>query len=275
MTDWDPLVWLPDEEPLRAFYRGTFDAVFIAVHPFFRIAGLDPLQCQHGSVVVHRSDLPEDVDLLDYFKQLDAERAIGHPIAPSEVDDRAKHEGSVVSWREIGRRCDLSDMRAISRALRTTILGLRPEFADEAGADRLSAFCAVERIFHPTESEFQPIHERRLVDLFARAGCERVVLGDEFGEHDIAKPLDFLRGAPAWAGRADWPKISGVRRLYAEDRSMIAIVPWDQFFTVIAMTADRVVQTAVDDLFEGFWCDESTTLFWLRDPPQPAVGPAE
>jgi hypothetical protein len=139
----------------------------------------------------------------------------------------------------------------------------------------LAAFCAAERIFRPTESEFQPIHERRLVELFARTGCERVVLGDEFGEHDIARPLDFLRGAAAWAGRADWPAISGVRRLYAEDRSMIAIVPWDQFFTVIAMTADRVAQTAVDELFEGFWCDESTTLFWLRDPPQPALGPGE
>ena len=115
----------------------------------------------------------------------------------------------------------------------------------------------------------------RLVELFEHAGLDRVVLGDEFGDHDIPKPLDFLRTEQAWAGRDDWPPIYGVRRLYAEDRSIIAIVPWDQFFTVIAMTAERAAQTAVELLFEGFWCDDATTLSWWRNPSRSLITPAD
>jgi hypothetical protein len=275
MSGRNPLTSLPDDEPLLDFYKGTFDAAYIAVHPFFRIPGLDPLRCAHGSVVVRRSEMPEDVDLLDYSRLIDAERRLVHQVPEGDVDERAKRDGVIVPWRDVGPYCELDDARAINRALRTVILGLRPEFADEDGADRLTAFCAREQIFRPTESEFQPICEDRLVSLFEQAGCGRVILGDEFGDHDIPKPLDFLRTEQAWAERADWPPIYGVRRLYAEDRSMIAIVPWDQFFTVIAMTAERATHTRVESLFEGFWCDDATTLSWWRDPPRPLITPAD
>jgi hypothetical protein len=274
MTRSDPLIWLPNEGPLLDFYRGTFDAVYVALHPFFRISGLNPLRCQYGSVVLQRSEMPEGVGLLDYMKQLDAERSLNLPIAEGEVDERAKREGVIVPWREVGSHCGLDDARAINRALRTIILGLRPEFADEAGADRLAYYCAREQIFRPTESEFQPVSEHRLVELFARAGCARVVLGDEFGDHDISQPLDFLKGDVAWIERPDWPQIHGVRRIYAEDRSMLAIEPWDQFFTVVAMTVERARQAAVDELFEGFWCDETTSLGSMFEPPRPLLGPS-
>jgi len=275
MTQRDPLIWLPGEEPILDFYRGTFDAAYIAVHPFFRIPGLDPLRCDHGSIVVERSEIPADANLLDYFKRLDAERERTHTVSVREVDDQAKRDGVVVPWRDVGPLCGLDDARAISRALRTVILSLRPEFTDEYGADRLMAWCARERIFRPSDTEFQPILEHRLVELFEHAGLDRVVLGDEFGDHDIPKPLDFLRTEQAWAGRDDWPPIYGVRRLYAEDRSIIAIVPWDQFFTVIAMTAERAAQTAVELLFEGFWCDDATTLSWWRNPSRSLITPAD
>lgn len=275
MTRSDLLISLPSEGPLLDFYRGTFDAVYIAVHPFFRIPGLDPLRCDYGSAVVQRSEMPDDVDLLGYMEQLRIERALTYQVAASEVDERAKREGLIVPWREIGLHCGLDGARAINRALRTIILGLRAEFADEAGADRLARYCGEDQIFRPTESEFQPVSERRLVELFARAGCARIVLGDEFGEHDISQPLDFLKGDAGWIERPDWPQIGGVRRLYAEDRSMLAIEPWDQFFTIIAMTAERVGQTAVEELFEGFWCDENTSVAWFLDPPRPMLGPVE
>jgi len=275
VTERDPLIWLPDTAPLLDFYRGTFDVAYIAVHPFFRIPGLDPLRCDRGSVAVDRSELPADVDVLGYFRQVDAERALTHTLSVGDVDNRAKHDGIILPWRDIGPSSALSDARAISRALGTVTLSLRAEFVDEDGADRLTAFCARERIFRPTDSEFQPISEHRLVTLFERAGYDCVVLGDEFGDHDIPKPLDFLKTEEAWAERADWPPIYGVRRIYAEDRSMIAIVPWDQFFTVIAMTTARAAETAVETLFEGFWCDETTTLAWWRDPPRPLITPAD
>lgn len=275
MTRGDPLIGLPSEGPLLDFYRGTFDAVYIALHPFFRIPGLDPLRCEYGSTVVLRSEMPEGVDLLAYVEQLRTEKALSHQVAASEVEERAKREGLIVPWREIGVRCGLGEAREINRALRTIILGLRSEFADEAGADRLAYYCGREQIFRPTESEFQPVSERRLVELFARAGCARIVLGDEFGDHDISQPLDFLKGDAAWSERPDWPQIGGVRRIYAEDRSMLAIEPWDQFFTIIAMSTERVGQTAAEELFEGFWCGENTSVAWLHDPPRPMPGPAQ
>ncbi len=272
MTRQDPLVWLPDDQPLLEFYRGTFDVAYIALHPFARVPGLDPLRCRHGSIVVERSEIPDDANLTAYLDQADAERARERLVDEVETDRRLKADGRIIAWREVMAACDLDDARHVHRALRTTIGGLRADLADEGSADRLIAFCNGGQIFRPTDSEFQPVMERDLVDLFARAGCDRVVLGDEFGDHDIPKPLDFLRGDAPWAGRPDWPPIWGVRRIYAEDRSMLAIVPWDQFFTVIAMTADRAARAGTERLFEGFWCSVDTTAAWLLDSPQRLLG---
>lgn len=274
MTEWDPLIWLPgDDEPLLDFYHGTFDVAYIALHPFVRVPGLDPLRCQHGSIVINRSEIPENVDLLAYIQQADSEHERERPVDHEETDRRLKAEGRIVPWRDVMAACDLADARHAHRALRTVIGGLHRDLADEPAADRMTAFCGSRQIFRPTESEFQAAMERDLVELFARAGCEQVVLGDEFGEHDIPEPLDFLRGDEAWANRPGWPQIHGVRRIYAADRSMIAIVPWDQFFTVIAMTADRAARAETDRLFEGFWCGADTSLAWLVDSPQPLLGP--
>jgi hypothetical protein len=266
------LIWVGDG-PLLEYYQGHFDAVFLALHPFVRIESMHPLQCQSGTIVIDRSEIPEDVDLLEYSDRLGHERGATAQFDWAETVRSMKSQGIAISWREVATAIGFDDLRRMDRALRTNILGLKREFEDADAADQLVAHCMQAGIFLPTAGDFQPVHQRRLGELFVRTGTEQVMLGDEFGEETNLGPLSSLTDSAPWPadleGMPKWP----LRRIYHPDASLLAVVPWDHFFMVLAMTDERKAQVCPESLFEGFWADSETTTAWFVDPMRPIVGP--
>ncbi|MGU3492778.1 DUF2711 family protein [Xanthobacteraceae bacterium A53D] len=258
----------PYDTAILPHYAGLFDAAFVALHPFFRLPGMDPADCLHGTQVFERAEVPEGVSLRAHMAAGEAERRAGKALDEDAVDLAAKAGGQKVSWREMVSRTGLADHRDLNRALRTHIKALKPEFADEAAATRLVEVCAGENLFLPTEGAFQPLMERSLVALFAACGCSQVIVGDEFGDEAVPVALAALEEDRPWHMTPAWPPIAP-RRLVAEDGSLMACVDWDSFFILILGTRARFGQVDPASLFEGFWCGPETELSWQRQPLRP------
>ncbi|WP_109807999.1 hypothetical protein [Sphingosinithalassobacter portus] len=255
------------------YYHGHFDAVFVALHPFVSIEGMHPLACEIGSSVVERSEMPENINLIEYADQLGRERAATAKFDWTKTVEAMKRDGVTILWKELARNVGFDDLRVVDQALRTNIRGLRKDLENLAACERLVAHCMADGIFLPTASEFQPVMQQGLAELFARTGAEAVMMGDEFGDETNLGPSASLTDSRPWRfgleGMPKWP----LRRLYHPDESLLAVVPWDHFLTVLAMTNERKEQVRPETLFEGFWVDSETTIDWFLDAARPVVGP--
>lgn len=266
MDDLDrPKFGPPDDTAILPWYGGIYSHGFIALHPFFAVDGLHPRSCEHGSLNLERSQAPHDLDLLEWMDEEAAQRSLGKEISGGSLDDIAVRFGRPVKWREVWPDIDLHDHCELDQALRTHIHGLRADLENKDAARHLVDYCDRQGLFLPTEGCFQPVMQSNLVDLFVRAGLTEVIAGDEFGEDERTVTFDLLREDSAWMDPEKLPAY-GVRRFIAPDRSLLVWVHWDSFYTAIFGTAQRLQGVRLDDLFEGFWCSEETTTYWLTQP---------
>jgi hypothetical protein len=258
----------PDDTPMLPWFDGAFSHGFVALHPFVAIEGLYPRVCEYGTLILSRSSAPPDVDFLEWVDGEAEERLDGKEVTENSVDEIAVRFGKQVSWREICDLAGLSDHCALDQALRTIILGLRKDLEDQTSAERLEKCCDQHALFRPTEGRFQPIMQANLIELFKRAGVSEVFVGDEFGDDERLVTLATLGDKQAWDRRIDLSSW-GIRRIFAPDQSMLVWVHWDSFYTAIFATAERLDGSRLDELFEGFWCANETSTYWLTQPAIP------
>ena len=260
----------PDDTAMLPWYQGAFAHGFIALHPFFTVEGLDPTSCDHGTLVLTGSHRPKDVDLLKWMDEQAATRRTGKEIFGGSLADITKRFSRRIGWREICKEVGLHDHRALDRALRTNIKGLRRELEDQDAAERLVTYCNRQSIFLPTEGDFQPTMEAEIVSMFQNAGLSEILVGDEFGEDEKLISLASLANSSPWEMRDDLPEW-GARRLMAPDHSLLVWVHWDSFYTAIFGTAQRLRDLRLSEGFEGFWCSEENTTYWLMQDTVPLV----
>jgi hypothetical protein len=265
MTSIDQLILgPPDDTPILPYYRGVFSHAFVALHPFFTIDGVHPRQCEYGTLVVEGSDAPADLGFVEWNDREAAARRAGKDMMVEEVELAAKQRGNRVGWQSMG----FPDHCELDRALRTSIHGLNNKFSDNRAAENLAAFCFQQGVFPPTEGSFQPLMHRNLANLFKTAGFTSLIAGDEFGDDERLIDIALLEQDSLWLGHPDLPKY-GVKRLIAPDRSLLAWVHWDSFYTLLLGTVDTLKNQRPCTSFEGFWCSEGTTTYWLQQPPLP------
>lgn len=260
----------PDDTPIMPWYEGAYSHGFVALHPFVTIDGLDPSTCEHGTLVLSGSTAPTELGLLEWADEEARHRRVGKEIDAEALDGLTKRFGKQVGWRTMCQEANVIDHCELDRALRTNIGGLRHDLADTASAARLVSYCDQHRIFMPTEGRFQPVMQFSLARLFRRAGFSDVIVGDEFGDDERLVDLDLLERAGLWDGMDELPHY-GIKRLAAPDKSLLAWVHWDSFYTVIFGTAESFRETGVSRLFEGFWCSDATTTYWLTEACIPIV----
>ncbi len=252
----------PDDTPIMPWYAGAYAQGFVCLHPFFTVAGLDPNTCEYGTLVLSGSSAPPELGLLEWGNEESANRRIGKEINAEGVDGLAKRFGRRISWRTVCQQVNFTDHCELDRALRTSIGGLRPDLADSAARDRLKSYCAQHGVFPPNEGRFEPLMQSGLATIFRCAGFQSLIVGDEFGDDERLVPVSLLERNELWDHMAELPKF-GVKRLIAPDRSLLAWVHWDSFYTLILGTDDAFRDLKVNSLFEGFWCSDETETYWL------------
>ncbi|WP_128291241.1 DUF2711 family protein [Afifella aestuarii] len=255
----------PDDTPILPWFGGAYTHGFVALHPFFTVDGLDPTICEYGTLILSRAALPNGLGLLEWGDDEEAKRRVGKDVDPEEVDRAAKRNGLQIGWQTICRQAGFADHCELDQALRTSIDGLRDDLADAAKSDRLASYCSLHRIFPPNEGRFEPLMQASLASLFRRTGHDRVIVGDEFGEDERLVDAGLLEQGDLWDAMAELPQY-GVKRLIAPDRSLLAWVHWDSFYTLILGKAETFQELEIAGLFEGFWCSDETETYWLTQP---------
>jgi hypothetical protein len=180
-------------------------------------------------------------------------------LSADEIAFLAKSRGREVSWSKICAATGIKTIPSLNRALLTTIGALQSKYASHEAAGKLQEYCRANRTFMPTEGAIQPIMELKIATLFQKVGIERLELACEFDEAGVSLEVSALCSQELWhvPGLSRKPT-----RIYAEDRSLLAVVDWDSFFTLICGTNEILNQSEIDDDFEGFFCNRHTCHDW-------------
>jgi hypothetical protein len=250
------------DESILGWYADAYDLAYIALHPFVRIPGLDPALCNPWTTHINRSDLPADLDLLDIIKSRENTEELN--LSPHVVDELTLQRGVALSWNEVGKAVGFTNFADLNRALLTSIGALKTEYQDQTGAELLSRYCSSERIFPPSEGNFQASMQQNLSRVFRDSGVDRVEVAGEFDEEASPLKIDLLHSRQPWCSIDRIPHRAG--RIFAADRSLLIVVDWDSFFTLICGKAERLQSIPVAELFEGFWCSPDTRHSWWLQP---------
>lgn len=250
------------DEPILGWYADAYDLAYVALHPFVRIPGLDPALCSPWTTHIDRSDLLANQDLLDAIR---SRESAGHlNFSPHVVDEITKRRGVALSWNEVGKATGLTNFADLNRALLTSIGALKSEYQDQTGADLISHYCSSEKIFPPSEGEFQASMQQNLGKVFRASGVDRIQVAGQFDEVANAIEIDLLDSQEPWCSIDRIPNRAG--RIFAADRSLLVVVDWDSFFTLICGKAERLQSVRLAEFFEGFWCSPTTKHNWWLQP---------
>ncbi len=171
-------------EPFLGFYGGAYDKAFVALHPFYAVAGHHPRRFASWTLHIERSALGADLSgpqLLSAMDEAGARHRAGK-LDPALADALAKRNGQAASWRQVGPDAGFHTLGAVNRALCSGIGGLSAEFADPEGAARLKRHCDAQALFMPSERGFQAAMEHSIARLFRGTGVDAVVAAAEFDE---------------------------------------------------------------------------------------------
>jgi hypothetical protein len=263
MTEVDRRITDPHyDAPFLTWYDGIFEAVFIALHPFVKIDGIDPAAAPRPVLVVDRSTVPDERLTMDAVNKVSEEYTERFSIDLPELQRMEKKLGTPVSWEDVKVACGFDSIGQIDTALLTIIMAIKQEFGNVDDAQHLQAYCTANQIFLPTEDTIPPVLEPKVCSFLERLGCESVLIADEFNDNVVSRKRVELDIETSWA-HSD-PIGFRFNKLYAADHSFLVIVPWDNFYTVICGSRKALEAARVEELFDGFWCDASTRPDWWR-----------
>lgn len=203
-------------------YGGRFEAVFILLHPFFRV--------------------PE---------YLSWQKTGKYP-----ADDEIAALGMKCGWLEILPQVGMRSCAELNRALLSSIGALPQELSDGAGAKRVEKFLRSNAVWMPVEGRFEPLLQPDFLRIFEIDRKEDLVFVPEFPESQPAVRLSVneLRD-----GSAPFPTCG---TLAAADGSFLLTVDWDSFFTLFYGRREFLKETARALKLEGFFATANTDHAW-------------
>jgi len=112
----DAVATCPQDGKILDYYVGTFEAVFVLLHPFIKTVSIGKEQF-----------VP--------------------PTYPGRLT--IVQNCSLVSWEEVASKAGLSSIAAVDIGLRTMILGLKMEFSNQEYADKIESLVESDLIIPP------------------------------------------------------------------------------------------------------------------------------
>jgi len=257
----DPELAYPSyDRPFLESWNGRFEAVFVALHPFFRMPDVDPVKDGYFTTPFATSTVGKDA-----FEEAERERgpktteflkrgtggtrllaSIGYPEDGWETAQR-------ITWAEVADQSGLGSREEVGTALLALIGALREPHPEKVAA--LVRYCEQTRTFPPAEGRFEELHLRPFLDLLGRAGSSAVLFQEEFDNEPVLS-LTFAEAADRpWRGS-----------LYSPDKSVLIVVDWDSYFTLVAGNRELLEPWIRDHAVDGFFADETTTHHWWAGP---------
>ncbi|MFE8697404.1 DUF2711 family protein [Cytobacillus sp. FJAT-53684] len=145
--------------PIKEFYKGVFEEVYIFFHPFIK---------------------PKTIDY-DLFNP---------NTYPSKNEIRDNCE--MITWEKFQSLAGVDSLKQLDTGLRTIILGLKKEYQDVQSARLILETCEKERIIQPTEGFFPEFVMNHLLKSIKTIGHDWIWLGDEFCTERKLEYIDDL-----------------------------------------------------------------------------------
>lgn len=262
----DPELAYPSyDKPFLESWNGRFDRVFVALHPFLRVKGIDPYA--EGYAVSPDASGPS---ARAAFLEAEENAAKSLPGALQPITRDAQLVASLtypddpwwdldaqhVPWCEVAERSGLLTIERVGVALLAMIRAIRGRFPQEVA--RLVSFLEATQTFPPSEGQFQMALWDSLTDFIRASGSPVLCVQGEFdGDPTGVWPWDELE--PGLVHRGS---------LYSVDKSALVVVDWDSYFTLVAGPTQLVEPWVETHKPDGFFADETTTHHWWADPAQ-------
>ncbi len=209
--------------PLVEAYCGRFESAFILLHPFIRVPDSLSWRATHH--------YPDDQQIVE--------------------------QGTKFAWAQISAQTCLASCARINQALLTSIGSLTDHLADPQASNALQFFLENQPVWMPTEGRFEPLLRSDLLQIFAQAGSDEIILIPEFPQ---SNPVQRLSIAGISSGTIPFPK-SGT--LLAPDASFLFTVDWDSFFTLFYGPRAFIARAAQSLALEGFFATPNTDHAWF------------
>jgi hypothetical protein len=150
-----------EDMPIKEFYKGVFEEVFLFYHPFIKPKANDYDYCRAGSLVKN--------EILELCEP--------------------------ISWADFLVLSSIENHKKLDIGLRTIIGGLKKEFANETSAQTILDVCKKNRIIIPSEGYFSEFLINKILSAIKKEGHEWIWCGDEFGSERKLHYIDDLINA--------------------------------------------------------------------------------
>ncbi|WP_256012244.1 DUF2711 family protein [Desertivirga xinjiangensis] len=163
-----------------------------------------------------------------------------------------------VSWEEVIRLTGFSDINQLDVALRSAIYGLNDTRKNDYDANHLKAVCDANNLLIPGEGYFQDSIKDEMLLSLQEQGHHYMFVGDEHGlERKAVFIQDMIDGTATveleYAGHENW---------YTTKHEILYTTHWDSFYTLLCSNRQTVDSILENHRFEGFYCDDKTTIYW-------------
>lgn len=217
------------DEPMLDWWRGVYDHVFVALHPFVASGKVGPSVADHEKAGAK-------------LRWEELARDIGRPAFPDFAVALVMASYGV----KPERRRDQS-------------LPVPPDGLVE----RLHEAMGARGEDYPWDDSISPALEVPLAQAFERIGAHALIAWTEFRDASSVVARSALAAAGTdWRQRLPQP----VHVLQDGRGQMLVTASFDELWSLIAMTEKARDKIEPDTLFEGFWAGPETPADWLNRP---------
>ncbi|WBL13754.1 DUF2711 family protein [Sutcliffiella sp. NC1] len=203
---------------IKKFYKDVFEEVYIFFHPFLK---------------------PKSKDL----------QVNGFP-----TTKEIKQNYEVVTWREFLTLSGLTSIQQLDIGLRTNILGLSKEYADQEVGTIIKDVCQKHGLLEPSEGVFPNIVIENVLNAVKEVGHSWIWCGDE---HCTERKLEYINDV-----------IDGTveiylnRNLFTHDHKILITTHSDSHFSFVCSDKATVKRIVESTNLEGFYCTDKTEIYW-------------
>ncbi len=246
-----------EEEFILSSFTGFYNSVFIAYLPFFRLKehNLEKVSVQKS----HQISLEEFKAGDEVFGNLPDFNADVYSYANDNYpEDEAIFENAEsVSWKEVKTGANFDDYAELYKALKTSIGSYRKVFERIDLRDRLNEFTEKEKIFHPSEGNFEVLSKIEIYNALKSLGKSKIIFVDEF--YDSEKEFDLSSiSVKEFVEKIEYKDYY----IYPKDKSILFSIDWDSFFYLICSNKNTIDEILQNSRIEGFFCTNETKHIW-------------
>lgn len=223
------------EAPIRVRYRDCFDSCFVYFKPFLAVP----------DSVLRISSLPHPRELHIFDEDAEAYEDLMEQISLQSIS---------IEWSEILTMTGIHSPSKIEQGLETLEGALKSEFRDAKVANIIRDYCIVRNILTPQDNLIYPVESVALLSVFETMELNTVIVSDEFMSELSEMETERLR-------RDVWP-----HSILHPDLDFYIHPVFDKFAIFIHCSEAMADLIRNSDEFEGFFCNEMTTIDWWLDP---------